>query len=249
MQSLPFHLLQKIASHLFFKDYCNLRLVCKRLSLLPQTPLLSFDEFSISVLFLGPQSDRIDLLLDGLDDEQFLFLVENDLKRQMVRVLECKKPVSLECLQVLFDRCTLQMDRQMMLRLLKASPDLQIDPSVLSYFCAEGDTEMVRQIMQSVWVDPSADGDHALQEAVYFGHLDTVQVLLEDPRVDPTLEDNHCLREACISGNLEMVKLFLADPRVDPTAHKSVCLDLAMEYGHEEIVDLLLAYSKGSWAQ
>ena len=105
----------------------------------------------------------------------------------------------------------------------------------------EGNTELVKILLQFPGIDPSFGVDSAtIRWASERGHLEGVRLLLNDTRVDPAASDNIAFRMASESGHAQVVQLLLADDRVDPAACDNGAIRCASLYGHLKIVQLLL---------
>ena len=111
--------------------------------------------------------------------------------------------------------------------------------NTLGIRCASrnGQTDVVRLLLEDSRADPSAKTNAAIQLACYYGHTDIVRLLLADSRVDPSTQRNCALRWACSRGHLEVVRILLDDPRVEMTSIFTI--QRAKDNGCTEIVDLL----------
>lgn len=120
---------------------------------------------------------------------------------------------------------------------------------VFSTACRSGYTNTVRLILETGYVNPSADEDDALFWTVVQGHAGIVRLLLAQPSVDPTRhyskepnfeECGTLLTIASRRGHVEVVKALLEDGRVDPRDKESECLSVASWVGNVEVVQALL---------
>jgi hypothetical protein len=107
-----------------------------------------------------------------------------------------------------------------------------------------GDIETVRRMLQDPGVDPSANGNIAIQKASQMGHLEVVNRLLQDPRVDPSVNNNQALREASKNGHLAVVERLLKDPRVDPYVNNKEAIMFATKVGHLGVLKSLIRDSE-----
>jgi hypothetical protein len=88
--------------------------------------------------------------------------------------------------------------------------------------------------------DPSVDGNRAIRQAAWNGHLAVVERLLQDRRVDPSAKHNFAVRRAAEYGRLAVVERLLQDERVDPSANDNYAVRWAAYFGHLAVVDRLL---------
>ena len=103
-----------------------------------------------------------------------------------------------------------------------------------------GLTTFLKEFLEATGLDPSAQGNVAIQRAALNGHLDTVKMLLKDPRVDPSANQDSALKSAIEKNHIEIVKLLLKDPRVGKGDCFSVSeyVQLSIMSGFNEIFDL-----------
>ncbi|KAJ3317363.1 hypothetical protein HDU76_001209 [Blyttiomyces sp. JEL0837] len=116
-----------------------------------------------------------------------------------------------------------------------------INRYVLTKVAANGDLELLKALVQSPGVDPTASDNAALIEASFHGHLAVVQFLLTLPGVDATAQNNKAFRVAATGGQLIIIQYLLTVPGVDPTACGNEAIGSAVMFGHEEVAKVLLA--------
>ncbi|KAI9328056.1 hypothetical protein BDR26DRAFT_940126 [Obelidium mucronatum] len=119
------------------------------------------------------------------------------------------------------------------------------DNLLLSDACASGDLKLVRIILSSSRVDPTAGNNYPLRIAYSRGHRDVVDLLLHDERVDITPEERSifeiCLRDVCDKGDVGTVKYLLSSPLVDPGVSDNYPIRAAYANGNTEIVQFVAA--------
>jgi ankyrin repeat protein len=86
--------------------------------------------------------------------------------------------------------------------------------------------------------DPTTDDNLAIQMASVGGHAEVVQLLL-DKGANSKSDDNYAIRWASTNGHFDVVHLLL-DNGADPTANGNMAIKRASERGHLEVVRLLL---------
>jgi hypothetical protein len=79
-----------------------------------------------------------------------------------------------------------------------------------------GKTEMLDLFMNDKRIDPSANNDVALINAVKSKNFNAVQMLVQDPRVDPSQNDNEPLQH-CLLGETNILELLLKQPKLNLT--------------------------------
>jgi hypothetical protein len=122
------------------------------------------------------------------------------------------------------------------------SNELPVDGNVhraLVRAAENGHIAVVDRLLQDVRVDPSADGNSAIQIAAYY-NLAVVERLLQDKRVDPSANDNYAVRAAAVNGHVAVVERLLQDERVDPSANNNEAVRVAASEGHLAVVERLL---------
>ena len=87
-------------------------------------------------------------------------------------------------------------------------------------------------------MDPSSEGNLAVQQAAQWGHANVVRLLLADTRVDPTAQDCYALRSAARCGREDVVRLLLDDGRVSDDARRLASGE-AEEAGYTKLVRIL----------
>lgn len=110
----------------------------------------------------------------------------------------------------------------------------------LRHACYEGQTEVVRALLEDGRWNPSAGGEDCLYTAVFEGHTDVLRLLLEDGGADP---DTYLLNYLCRlsdKGRVDMIRMLLSDPRSDPTQNRSWAMERACTHGQIEVVRVLL---------
>ncbi|KAI8844224.1 ankyrin repeat-containing domain protein [Chytridium lagenaria] len=103
-----------------------------------------------------------------------------------------------------------------------------------------GSSRVVRFLLFTGRVDPTADDDLAIRDACERGYTDIVLILLKFsnpsyPKVDPVARSNYAMRMASQNGHARVVKVLLETGRVTPCA-----LHWAASRGHADIVRMLL---------
>jgi ankyrin repeat protein len=86
--------------------------------------------------------------------------------------------------------------------------------------------------------DPTTDDNLAIQMASVGGHAEIVQLLL-DKGANSKSDDNYAIRWASTNGHFGVVHLLL-DNGADPTSKYNMSIKRASERGHLEVVRLLL---------
>lgn len=121
-----------------------------------------------------------------------------------------------------------------------------MDTKVLDLIRAtrRGHADVVRRLLKDPSVDPSANGNRAMNVACQEGHLEIVQLLLQDKRVDPAARRNHAILEAAQNGHEDVVRLLLQDSRVDPSDNDNEAIIMASEGGYLGVVRILLQDSR-----
>ncbi len=152
-------------------------------------------------------------------------------------------------------------------------PKSKADPQVSKAFilaAGDGNIHVLKLLLQSQSLDPTAGGNEAFHKAVMYKILDAVKLLIESRRIDPTsrnrvalktavtngdipmlkyllnwidpsLDMNEAFKQAIVSNKVECVKILLADPRIKTEARNSM-LEMAIQLGsRKEIVQLFLA--------
>ena len=105
---------------------------------------------------------------------------------------------------------------------------------------ANGHAAIVRLLVASCGVDPSADNNYAIGMASENGHAAVVAMLLQDARVDPSDDGNYAIIKASLHGHTSVVRHLLADSRVNATYDDNFAVRLASHNGHSDVVRLLL---------
>lgn len=93
-------------------------------------------------------------------------------------------------------------------------------------------------------INPAAQNNQALIEAVKSGQLHIVQRLLQDARVDVKTNKNQALIEAIRNGDLEMLKLLLSNGITASLTANFDLLTEAVKGHHEEIIQWLMLDSR-----
>jgi ankyrin repeat protein len=87
--------------------------------------------------------------------------------------------------------------------------------------------QTVKLLLQDCRVDPSDDGNKAIQYAAMYNDEHVVKELLKHSRVDPSVNNNKPMREAIRRKEYGIAKLLLCDKRVDATIYYNhMLLDL-----------------------
>lgn len=126
-----------------------------------------------------------------------------------------------------------------LLGLYGANPGFS-DNYAIQWASDKGHTEVVRLLLTSPRVDPSAGVNCAIRWASHNGHAEVVKLLLDNPRVNPGAMDNLAIQWASRIGHTEVVRLLLTSTRVDPSANFNYSIRHASLSGHVEVVKLLL---------
>ncbi|KAJ3209676.1 hypothetical protein HDU67_006006 [Dinochytrium kinnereticum] len=103
-----------------------------------------------------------------------------------------------------------------------------------------GSPKVVRFLLFTGRVDPTADDDLAIRDACERGYPEVVLILLKFsnpryPKVDPVSRSNYGMRMASQNGHAEVVRILLGTGRVPPCA-----LHWPASRGHAEIVGMLV---------
>ena len=88
-------------------------------------------------------------------------------------------------------------------------------PNKFTQACINGDIKTVKQLIDSV--DPSAEGNEALRDAAFNGHLEVVKYLCSLPvkyGIDPSACQNAAIGGAAMMGHLHVVK-YICDLLLD----------------------------------
>lgn len=99
-----------------------------------------------------------------------------------------------------------------------------------------GDSAAVEQMLEHVFMDPSANDSEALRLASAGGHANVVRLLLDDGRSDPAALDGEALIEASRFGHLDVIELLLGDPRVTPAVRDYEAAGAAYDSGHVAVL-------------
>lgn len=84
--------------------------------------------------------------------------------------------------------------------------------------CRTGNVEKVNELIKKKVVNPAANNQLSLSEAITNQHPEVVKILLADPRINPALNNQYSFILACQSNtNESIVRLLLADPRINPS--------------------------------
>jgi hypothetical protein len=102
----------------------------------------------------------------------------------------------------------------------------------------DDDIEVVKALLKDERIDPSANENHALEQACMGMSTEIVKLLLEDKRVNPN--DSLAFKIACAYGCLEIVKLLLSDIRVDPTKDGNIAFQTSFSSCRFGICSFLL---------
>ena len=117
-----------------------------------------------------------------------------------------------------------------------------IDPNhALCMAAYNGNTDMVKLLIDSGKADPAADNQCAVRSATIRGYTPVVKLLMEYKGVDTKV----AFRLACETGHVEMVKMLIDSDKVnltDPTDHYVLCW--AARNGHDKVVELLLDWGR-----
>jgi hypothetical protein len=121
-----------------------------------------------------------------------------------------------------------------------------VEPFILNNFpirwaAENGEVEMVRHLLNNIFIDPSANENYAIRLASSNGHIEVVKLLLSDERVDPSANGNYAIRWASENGHVKVVRLLLSDERIDPSDDENYAIKWASVNGHVEVVRLLLS--------
>jgi hypothetical protein len=82
-------------------------------------------------------------------------------------------------------------------------------------------SHIVKRLLQLNGIDPSAQNDQALINAVTHNEIDIVKMLLNNNKVNPNCHNGEPIIIAARSGYLEIVEILLNDSRVDPSLRNS----------------------------
>ena len=103
-------------------------------------------------------------------------------------------------------------------------------------YCASGNIESVKRIIQDPSFNPSSGFSIAFRNACKNGHLSIVELLLKDKRVDPYCLISYVGGKPDISGHFGVAVLLLEDGRYKANSF----LEAAASKGHLAIVEMLL---------
>jgi ankyrin repeat protein len=261
---LPKELQELIASHLDSNSYQNLRFAGIRLALV-QT--CTFPVYKSQQSSKNPNA--FELLNASHDALVYLVLQNHKLQfRKMIRF------TSTGILQKVFQALVKsdQLPRRTILGYCfyksKLPPDFQQNMPI-QLFSALGHHKLVCRLLKHPSVDPSANDNYAIREAMRNGHTRVVITLLHHPTANLASEFKSLFQKACERGDSNIVhhllrlgydprddngmgfniavsnhrnlivKLLLEDGRIDPTQEQSKSLRLAVLQNDIGIVDLL----------
>ncbi len=123
-----------------------------------------------------------------------------------------------------------------------ADPSIH-DNKIITLASKYGHTELVKLLLRNYpKVDPSAQNNWAMRNAICSNHFKIVELLLKDPRIDLSINNSLEFVNAVECGNIRIVELLLADKRMDPSARNNESIICAAERGNIHIVELLLKY-------
>jgi ankyrin repeat protein len=94
-------------------------------------------------------------------------------------------------------------------------------------------------------VNPSADKNLAILNAIKSNHTEVARLLLQDNRVKPSGYNNIAIRWAVYYGRTGLVNLLLQDPLVDITDcafGELNAVEIAKTPGHPHIAEMLVEY-------
>ena len=170
---------------------------------------------------LGLFQEQVHLKIDPstLVQDDIDYLANNSLNSELCRVARkvLVSPALYQSIDLLFDDCFL----------LTAA--IRVD-----------DHELFARLLKFPGLDPAANDNSAIGDAVWSGLLEIVQHLLQDPRVDPSVDRNSAIRYASSLGHVDVVRALLQDPRVDPSDNNNYAIQWASLNGHYDVVQELL---------
>jgi len=133
------------------------------------------------------------------------------------------------------------------LKMLLASPLLQLEEYVLGNACMRGHLNNIKLVFSDPRALDLQVHSKYLARLAEAGQLEAVTFLLTLPGIDPTLEDNRTFREVCRHGDAKLAQHLLTFPGVRPEAKGSTALWQAVRHNHlndadtSDVIELLLA--------
>lgn len=109
-----------------------------------------------------------------------------------------------------------------------------------------GDSALVEQMLDHVFIEPAANNSEALRVASASGHTDVVRLLLKDRRSNPAALEGEALIEASRLGHVDIVNLLLEDSRVTPAVRGNEAVGVAYEAGHIDVLRRLAEDARAS---
>ncbi len=110
---------------------------------------------------------------------------------------------------------------------------------ILSNAVLKNNIEAVELFLNDGRIDPSQEGNWAIQIASQNGFTKIVKILLADRRTDPTVDNFYCLRKSVSLGSYDIVKLLLEDKRIIPNVYFNEFIIEAFNKKYIKIVKLL----------
>jgi ankyrin repeat protein len=108
--------------------------------------------------------------------------------------------------------------------------------------CRLGQLDKVQALITKKVVNPAADDQLSLREAVRFNHEDVVQVLLADPRINPASDFQEIFNLACeLRTDERVLRLFFEDPRIDINATFQLGIQFAIMHNRQVAVKMFLS--------
>jgi ankyrin repeat protein len=120
-----------------------------------------------------------------------------------------------------------------------ADPGTQYDYPI-RIACEKGRVEVVRLLLRSRRVNPTANNNLALQCAAENGHIEVVRLLLNHTKI---LFDTNSAILAVANGHAEVARLLLYHPNVDLRDINLIMKDCVI-FGNADILKLLLGHPK-----
>ncbi|KAJ3254074.1 hypothetical protein HK103_007535 [Boothiomyces macroporosus] len=239
--ALPLELYYEIIKHLTFQEYQKLRQINKRLYQISTKPVLTFSSYRKSIIQNRLCAECIDLDLTEFTNDQFEYLIEEQLFTQVIKcILQRKSVISKKNLESAMESGANFGCYDLVALLANYICPSFNENMVLRFAAKSGHTNIVAFLLRDTRVDPTCLNQFPIRIAAQNGHLETVKLLLQDPRVDPTAKEDYAIRYAAYNGHFKIVQALLTNPNVNPASLDNSCIQIATLNGHLDVVHLLL---------
>ncbi|KAI8899096.1 hypothetical protein BC833DRAFT_648169 [Globomyces pollinis-pini] len=185
LHDLPVELTMEIIKHLNIKEYHNLNLSNRQLTL-PKPPTLLFSQYEESTMF-SKKEIPMKLCMKNINVDQLLFLAKQKQQNEFIRGFKKLSPF------------LTQRDKQTCFEYAIPKGLFRSD------FCIE----MVKCLLLDGMIRPCKKANLLFNQAASIGDLELLELLLEQNLVDPFNSDNIGLRLATSNGHDHIVAKIL----------------------------------------